>query len=222
MAIGLFGHATLFADRRDAGRRLAQAAAAYAIEAPLILALPRGGVPVAFEVAQALDAPLDLLFVRKIGAPGHPEYGIGAVVDGDDPQIVLNEDADRLGITAAYLEQQKRREMDEIMRRRRTYLRGRAPAPVKGRVVMVVDDGIATGGTMRASLLALRLAGARHLILAVPVAPHDAIARLKTDADETLCLATPRPFHAVGLHYDDFTQTTDAEVIELLDRSRPG
>lgn len=222
MAIDPVGRTPLFADRRDAGRRLAQAAAAYAVETPLILALPRGGVPVAFEVAQALDAPLDLLFVRKIGAPGYPEYGIGAVVDGDDPQIVLNEGADRLGATPAYLEQQKRREMDEIMRRRRTYLRGRAPAPVTGRVVMVVDDGIATGGTMRASLLALRLAGARRLILAVPVAPHDAIARLKTDADETLCLATPRPFHAVGLHYDDFTQTTDAAVIELLDRSRPG
>ena len=206
----------MFDDRRDAGRQLAQAARRYAVEDPIVLALPRGGVPVAYEVAKALAAPLDLLFVRKIGAPGHAEYGIGAVVDGDNPQLVLNEVAVQLGIPDAYIEQQKRRELEEIERRRRAYLGDREPLAVRKRTVMIVDDGIATGGTVRASLLAMRRAEARRLILAVPVAAADTIESLRTEADEILCLATPEPFYAVGLHYRDFTQTTDQEVVRLL------
>ena len=212
----MIGASVLFDDRRDAGRRLAAAAREYAAEDPIVLALPRGGVPVAYEVAKALEAPMDLLFVRKIGAPGHPEYGIGAVVDGDNPQVVLNDIADQLGIPAAYVEQQKRRELEEIERRRRAYLGDREPLPVKGRTVMVVDDGIATGGTVRASLRAMRHAGVRRLILAVPVAAGDTIASLRSEADEILCLATPDPFYAVGMHYRDFEQTSDDEVVRLL------
>ena len=210
------GAAALFDDRRDAGRQLAAAAHGYAVEDPLVLALPRGGVPVAYEVAKALAAPMDLLFVRKIGAPGHPEYGIGAVVDGDNPQVVLSEMVDQLGIPAAYVEQQKRRELEEIERRRRAYLGDREPLAIKGRTVMVVDDGIATGGTVRASLRALRSAEARRLILAVPVAAADTIESLRSEADEILCLATPDPFYAVGIHYRDFDQTSDEEVVRLL------
>ena len=210
------GAAALFEDRGDAGRQLAAAARGYAVEDPLVLALPRGGVPVAYEVAQELGAPMDLLFVRKIGAPGHPEYGIGAVVDGDNPQVVLSEMVDQLGITAAYIERQKRRELEEIERRRRAYLGDREPLAIKGRTVMVVDDGIATGGTVRASLRALRSAEARRLILAVPVAAADTIESLRSEADEILCLATPEPFYAVGMHYRDFDQTTDEEVVRLL------
>lgn len=210
------GAAALFDDRRDAGRQLAAAAHGYAVEDPLVLALPRGGVPVAYEVAKALAAPMDLLFVRKIGAPGHPEYGIGAVVDGDNPQVVLSEMVDQLGIPAAYVEQQKRRELEEIERRRRAYLGDREPLAIKGRTVMVVDDGIATGGTVRASLRALRSAEARRLILAVPVAAADTIESLRSEADEILCLATPDPFYAVGMHYRDFDQTSDEEVVRLL------
>lgn len=212
----MIGASVLFDDRRDAGRRLAAAARGYAAEDPIVLALPRGGVPVAYEVAKAIEAPMDLLFVRKIGAPGHPEYGIGAVVDGDNPQVVLNDVADQLGIPAAYVEQQKRRELEEIERRRRAYLGDREPLAVKGRSVMVVDDGIATGGTVRASLRAMRHAEARRLILAVPVAAGDTIASLRSEADEILCLATPDPFYAVGMHYRDFEQTSDEEVVRLL------
>jgi putative phosphoribosyl transferase len=207
----------LFDDRRDAGRQLAEAACDYAADDPIVLALPRGGVPVAYEVATALGAPMDLLFVRKIGAPGHPEYGIGAVVDGDHPQVVLNDVARQLGIPAAYIEQQKRRELQEIERRRRAYLGDREPLGLKGRTVIVVDDGIATGGTVRASLRALRGAEAGRLILTVPVAAADTIESLRSEADEILCLATPEPFYAVGLYYRDFDQTSDEEVVRLLD-----
>lgn len=213
------GHA-LFEDRREAGRRLAEATQRYAVDDPIVLALPRGGVPVAYEVARALAAPLDLLFVRKIGAPGHAEYGIGAVVDGDNPQVVLNEIVDQLGIPASYIEQQKRRELEEIERRRRAYLGDREPIAVKGRTVIIVDDGIATGGTVRASLRAMRAADAGRLILAVPVAAADTIQSLRTEADEIVCLATPDPFYAVGLHYQDFNQTSDEEVVALLNEAR--
>ena len=158
----MFGPNPVFADRRDAGRRLAAALRGYARENPLVLALPRGGVPVGYEVARELGAPLDLVFVRKIGAPAQPELGLGAVV----------------------------------------------------------DDGIATGGTVRAVLRALARLGPRRLVLAVPVAPRDSIRSLRAEADEVVCLATPEPFYAVGAHYDDFAQTEDRDVIELLAMAR--
>lgn len=209
-----------FADRRAAGRLLATRLAHLRPAHPIVLALPRGGVPVAFEVARALDAPLDLLIVRKLAAPGHEELGIGAVVDGADPQVVLNDDIVReSGASADYIRAEMRRQFAEIERRRDRYVGGRAPAAVEGRSVILVDDGIATGGTVRAALQALRKKRPSRLALAVPVAPADTVERLRPDCDELICLAQPQPFYAVGAHYEDFTQTTDAEVIALLDEA---
>lgn len=214
-------HREIFADRRDAGRKLAAALQAYAGEKPLVLALPRGGVPVAFEVAQALGAPLDLLIVRKIGAPFNPEFGIGAVVDGAEPQVVLNEDVMRmLAPKPDYVEAETRRQLAEIERRRAAYLGGREPIAPRGRTVIVVDDGIATGGTMRAALRGLKKAGAAKIILAVPVAPKDVLESMRVEADEIVCLDARDDFQAVGFHYADFRQTEDDEVVSLLGLSR--
>jgi len=210
-----------FSDRREAGRELAKALARFAESEPLILALPRGGVPVAFEVAKALHAPLDLLIVRKIGAPGHEEFGLGAVVDGDDPQIVLNAEAMSLvNPPPGYVEAQAQQQLKEIERRRRVYFGGRRPMPLKGRTVILVDDGIATGGTMRAALKAIHRTGTRRIVTAVPVASPDMIAALRHEADEVICLREPEPFVAVGLHYVDFRQTMDEEVVRLLNEAR--
>lgn len=206
-----------FQDRREAGRRLARALSHLAPERPLVLALPRGGVPVAFEVAEALDAELDLLFVRKIGAPGYAELGIGAVVDGADPQLVLNESVVRqLAPSPNYIRAEMRRQLGEIERRRKAYLGGSAPIEVTGRTVILVDDGIATGGTVKAALKGLRKADPARLVLAVPLAPQDSLAELAEECDEIICLASPEPFYAVGAHYEDFSQTSDEEVVRLL------
>jgi putative phosphoribosyl transferase len=211
----------LFHDRRDAGIHLAKALAQLGSSQPLVLALPRGGVPVAFEVARALHADLDLLFVRKLGAPGYEELGIGAVVDGADPQLVLNEEVMRqLAPTPEYIRAEMRKQLAEIDRRRRAYLGDRAPIPVAGRTVIVVDDGIATGGTIRAALKGVSKANPARLILAVPVAPSQAIASLREECDEVICLYEPYPFYAVGAHYVVFDQTSDAEVVRLLDAAR--
>lgn len=186
-------------------------------DSPLILALPRGGVPVAYEVAQSLNAPLDLLLVRKIGAPGHKEYGIGAVIDGADPQLVLNEEAIRLlAPSPDYIRTEMRREIAELERRRRVYLGDRKPPDMRGRTIIVVDDGIATGGTMKAALRGARKNGPEKLVLAVPVAPHEAIETLRSECDEITCLATPEPFYGVGNWYANFDQTDDEEVKTLL------
>ncbi|AMK26275.1 phosphoribosyltransferase [Sphingobium sp. TKS] len=211
----------LFHDRRDAGIHLAKTLAHHVSSRPLILALPRGGVPVAFEVARALQADLDLLFVRKLGAPGYEELGIGAVVDGADPQLVLNEDVVRqLGPTPEYIRAEMRRQLAEIDRRRKAYLGDRDPLPVAGRTVIVVDDGIATGGTIKAALKGIGKAHPARLILAVPVAPAEALASLRDECDEVICLYEPYPFYAVGAHYVVFDQTSDAEVVRLLDAAR--
>ena len=210
-----------FQDRREAGRRLAQALARFAPAHPLVLALPRGGVPVAFEVAKALDAELDLLFVRKIGAPGYKELGLGAVVEGVEPQLVLNEDVVRqLGPNPNYIRAELRRQLAEIERRRRAYMGGAPPIEMPRRTVIVVDDGIATGGTVRAALRGVRKNHPARLILAVPVAPGDSIAELAGECDEIICLAQPEPFYAVGPHYAVFDQTSDDEVIRLVRESR--
>ncbi len=211
----------MFQDRRAAGRALAAALQHLRAAAPIVMALPRGGVPAGFEVARALGAPLDVLLVRKLGAPGQAELGLGAVVDGADPQVVLNEDVlAEVAPPPGYIAAETARQLAEIERRRARY-RGSAPAPaVRGRTVIVVDDGIATGGTMKAALRGLRAAGAGPLVLAVPVAPADTLEMLAAECDETVCLATPSPFQAVGAHYADFTQTTDAEVVRLLAEAR--
>lgn len=208
-----------FSDRREAGRKLAEAIGGTAIEQPVVLALPRGGVPVAYELARLMNAPLDVLLVRKIGAPSNKEYGIGAVVDGNPPQRVLDETmAAYSRATSEYIERETEKEIGEIARRRTSYLGDRKPIPVTGRNVILVDDGIATGNTVRAAIKALRAQKAASITLAVPVAPRDAIDRLKDEVDRIVCLATPSPFIAVGVHYADFTQVPDEEVRALLTR----
>lgn len=217
----MFGRTPEFHDRAEAGRRLGGALEHLRGQAPVVLALPRGGVPVAFEVARVLRAPLDLVMVRKLGAPGQPEFGIGAVVNGDDPQLVLNDEAmEMVNPPPGYVEAEMQRQLLEIDRRRRSYLAGRAPIPLAGRTTILVDDGIATGGTVRAALKALRLAGAGRVVLAVPVAAPDTLKVLQREADEVICLAAPESFRAVGLHYENFDQTEDAQVVRLLDEAR--
>lgn len=206
-----------FENRRDAGRQLAKKLSEKDFENPLILALPRGGVPVAYEVANALGAQMDLLFVKKIGAPGWPEYGMGAVVDGANPQIVLTEEIVRqLQPSEEYIEAEMQRQLEEIARRRLTYLGERQPIDLKDRTVIIVDDGIATGGTVKAVLKGVRKNQPRKIILAVPVAPRSTLVELSDQCDEIICLHTPSPFGAVGAFYRDFNQTDDSEVISLM------
>ncbi|MGH8176385.1 MAG: phosphoribosyltransferase [Steroidobacter sp.] len=210
-----------FLHRRDAGRRLAAELKARSIADPVVLALPRGGVPVGYEVATALDAPLDVLLVRKLGAPGHEEFGIGAVVDGAQPQMVLNEEAiEALRVSPAYIAEERDRQLAEIERRRRMYCGDGSAVSIEGRTAIVVDDGVATGGTVLVVLRALHSVAPERTVLAVPVAPPDTLARLAAEVDEVICLATPQEFRAVGVYYSDFTQTSDEEVIELLAQRR--
>lgn len=207
----------IFRDRTDAGRQLAKELVKRTLQNPVVLALPRGGVPVAREVAHALAAPLDLVLVRKIGHPWQPELALAAVVDGAEPQVVVNEDVRATTDDAdKYLAEATKRELAEIERRRSLYLKGRERAAVKGATAIVVDDGIATGATVRAALKALRRQSPAKLILAVPVAPADTVASLRAATDEIICLHTPDPFFAIGLHYQDFTQVTDEDVVAVL------
>ena len=213
----------MFDDRRDAGRQLAARLLPYQDRDPVVLALPRGGVPVGYEIARALGVPLDIIVVRKLGAPGQPELGIGAVVDGDHPLGVLNEEVIKtLVVPEDYLEHEVTAQLAEIRRRQAAYRGGRAALPVAGRTAIVVDDGLATGGSMRAALRSVRRAAPARLVLAVPVAPPDTLARLAAEVDETICLETPELFGAVGYFYRDFTQTTDDEVIRLLAACQAG
>ncbi|WP_133716280.1 phosphoribosyltransferase [Methylocaldum gracile] len=210
---------TLFENRTDAGRQLAQALGAYAGRSDLIvLALPRGGVPVAYEVARALKAPLDLLIVRKLGTPGNPELAMGAIASGG--ASVLNRDVVSIyRISDEVIENAAAKERQELARRERLY-RGDRPYPdIENRCIIVVDDGIATGATMRAGLAALRQRNPACIVVAVPLAPVDTVERLRAEVDEVVCLTTPEPFFAVGQGYRDFSQTTDDEVREILTRA---
>ncbi|WP_103716587.1 erythromycin esterase family protein [Bosea psychrotolerans] len=208
---------SLFIDRADAGRMLAARLRTLQLDHPVVYALPRGGVPVAVEIAKALKAPLDLILVRKIGAPGHPELALAAVVDGDAAQTVLNESVEAMtGANAAFLNAARDRELAEIKRRRPHYLGARQHIDPSGRTAIVVDDGLATGATAKAALQALRRRGATKVILAVPVAPLDMLEPMRAEADEVICLETPHPFFSVGAFYDDFHQLSDAETVALL------
>jgi putative phosphoribosyl transferase len=209
----------VFDDRDQAGRALAARLADEHLPGPIVvLALPRGGVPVAAPVARRLNAPLDLLLVRKIGAPWQSELAVGAVVDGGHPEVVIDEAASAAtGASRSYIDQQAQIEWRELERRRAVYLRGRTPVPVAGATVILIDDGIATGTTVRAALIALRRRGPARLVLAVPVAPHDTLTRLAREVDKIVCLAEPVPFRAIGLHYRDFEQLSDEAVITALD-----
>ncbi|WP_342239421.1 phosphoribosyltransferase [Inquilinus sp. OTU3971] len=211
-----------YIDRSDAGRRLARALAPYKALRPVILALPRGGVPVASEVAAALEAPLDLILVRKIGVPIHPELAMGAVVDGSKPIIVRNDPVIRhAAVSESRFQELCRREIKENERRRRLYLGDRSPIDVAGRVAIVIDDGIATGATVRAALQALRRRRPKQSVLAVPAGPFAMISDFHGLADEVVCLEDLEPYGAVGAVYRDFSQVTDREVIDHLRRLSP-
>ncbi len=209
-----------FADRSDAGRRLAQQLMPLRAERPVVVALPRGGVPVAYEISAALEAPLEVLAVRKLGAPHNPEFGIGAVAE--DGTGVLDRDAiAALGVGEDQLEAILEREAAELRRRVELYRRGRPRLDLEDRTVIVVDDGIATGVTDAAALRALRSMEPRKLVLAVPVCAPESAARLARDADQMICLQQPELFYGVGHWYHDFSQVSDEEVLALLGRSQP-
>lgn len=212
-----------FRDRKDAGQRLAEALAVYRGDDVVVLALPRGGVPVAAEVAAALDAPLDLVLVRKIGAPFHEELAMGAVADAAGrPCTVRNEDViAMLGVDAETFDAVRAGQLAEIERRRTAYLGDRPRAEVAGRVAIVVDDGVATGATTRAALRAVRRQSPTKLVLAVPVAPTDTLAELRGDADEVVCLEAYPAFGAIGFYYADFRQLSDDDVTGILARFPP-
>jgi putative phosphoribosyl transferase len=209
-----------FADRRDAGRQLAAELLPLAVEQPLVVGLPRGGVPVADEIAIALDAPLEVFAVRKLGAPRNPEYGIGAIAE-DGTRVFDIEALAMLEIDDEALTAIVSRETEELRRRVAAYRGDRPSPPLDGRSVIVVDDGVATGVTDTAALRAIRRQRPRHLILAVPLSAPDSAARLREEADEVICLIEPPLLYGVGQWYSDFAQVSDAEVIATL-RSRLG
>lgn len=211
----------IFENRELAGRYLAQEVATESLSDPVVLALPRGGVPVAAEIAKELKAPLDLVMVRKIGVPWQPELAAAAVIDGKDPQIVVNEDVCRLAdVSRDYIDEAAKRELEEIERRRKLYLKDHPHCAIEGHSVIVVDDGIATGTTVRAVLKALRRKKPKSILLAVPVAPIEAVEALRGEVDAIVCLSTPAPFYGIGLYYADFHQVPDEEVIKTLEQAR--
>ncbi len=213
---------TRFRDREEAGQRLAAALAGYAGRPEVrVLALPRGGVPVAFQVACALGAPLDVFIVRKLGAPGYEELAMGAIASGGI--VVLNDRViQALGVGQRDIDRVAEAERRELQRREQSYRGGRPGADIAGRTAIVVDDGLATGATMRAAVAALRPQAPARIVVAVPVAARDTCEALRAEVDELVCLRTPDAFHAVGAWYDDFTQTGDEEVHRLLDLARQG
>ena len=209
-----------FADRAAAGRQLATRLAHLKDRGAVVLALPRGGVAVGFEIAQALGAPLEIVLVREIGVPWQPELALGAVTDGGSPETFIDEDLSKvLDIPKSFVQEETSRQLEEIERRRASYCAGRTPVEIAGRTAIVVDDGIATGATMRVALRAVRRRNPAHLVLAVPVAPPETLAQFRSEADETICLETPAMLGAIGFHYRDFHQMSDEEVTDLLARA---
>ena len=212
----------VYTNREAAGQMLARRLRSYAHTNAVVLGIPRGGVPVAKEVADALDAPLDVIVVRKLGAPGQPELGIGAVVDGDHPRAIFSQDIiEYLGVSDEYIEAEIARQLKEVNRRETAYRGGRAKVPINGKTVIVVDDGIATGSSVRAALRGVRRQKPKRLILAIPVAPAESIEALRSDADEIVCLETPEDFFAVGQFYRDFRQVSDDQVKAILSKEQP-
>lgn len=210
-----------FTDRADAGRRLGEVLVDRVDGDVIVYAIPRGGVPVALEVARALEAPLDLALVRKIGAPRNPEVALAAVIDGNHPRTVINEDVVRLsGASPEWLDRERNAALAEIERRRGLYFGGRGRIDPHGHVVVVVDDGLATGATARAAIAGLRAQGARRVVLATPVAPLSLAASFRKEVDDFVCLVEPEAFRSVGEAYGDFHQVDDAEVIACLGESR--
>lgn len=206
-----------FSNRIAAGQALAEALVKKDYADPVVLALPRGGVPVGLEVARTLGAPLDLVMVRKIGVPYQPELAAAAVVNGAHPELVVNEAiAAQVGLSRKELDRLADVQLQEIKRRREIYLKDRAQVPVEGRTAIIVDDGIATGATVRAALKAVRRRKPAKLVLAVPVAPADTLDAIRGDVDEVICIETPEFFYAIGAHYIDFGQVPDEEVVRLL------
>jgi predicted phosphoribosyltransferase len=207
----------MFVDRRDAGRQLAARLADVRAQQPVVLALPRGGVPVGFEIAKLLACPLDLILVRKLGAPFQPELAVGAVVGGAVNDMVLNDDVVRAyNVTPDYIERERARELAEMERRRSLYLSERAPVSLTGRTAIVVDDGVATGASMRAALRAVRRSGPVRVIAATPVAPPDTVDLLREEADEVVALVVTSALASIGAFYRDFHQLEDDEVIDYL------
>jgi predicted phosphoribosyltransferase len=211
-----------FRSRREAGRAVADQLGGYAGRPDvLVVGIPRGGLAVASEIARALGAPLDVFAVRKLGVPGHEELAMGAIATGG--VVVRNDEVvEGLGISDGLIETVVARERRKLQRREEAYRGNRAPLEVAGRTVIVVDDGLATGSTMRAAVRALRARGPARIVVAVPVAPPDTCASLRSEADEVVCPLMPEPFQAVGLWYDAFPQLEDEEVREILEQARPG
>jgi len=210
-----------FNDRREAGRKLAESLRHYRGKDVVVLALPRGGVPVAAEVAASLDAPLDLLLVRKLGVPWQPELAMGAVIDGEEPITVRNEDIIGLANVAdGDFDAAAKRELDEIERRRKKYIGERLRPAIKDRDAIVIDDGIATGATVRAAIRGLKRKAPEKVVLAVPVAPPSTVESLREEVDELVCLEAPEMFRAISLYYRAFEQVNDEEVTRILDSAR--
>lgn len=207
----------MFKDRAEAGRELAARLVALGFCDPVVLALPRGGVPVAAEVAKALDAPLDLIIVRKVGAPGNPELAVAAIVDGDPPDIVLNREiVEAYRLDDAELAALVRKERPELDRRRIAYRGDRRAVSISGKTAILVDDGAATGTTMKVAIRAMKHRSPRQIVVALPVAPAETVADLSQEADRVVCLSQPARFRALGFHYLSFPQLSDEEVIATL------
>jgi len=207
----------MFRDRKEAGKFLAEALSEYKDKNPIVLAIPRGGVIVAYEVAKALNAHLDLIIPRKVGAPNQPELAIGAVTE--DGTTILNQDIlQYLRVPDEYIKEEVKNQVEEIKRRMKKYLEDKLRLSIEGKVTILVDDGVATGATIKAAIASIRKRKPALIVLAIPVGPPDTIEELRREVDEVICLMTPEPFFAIGQFYKSFEQTSDEEVIEILNK----